>query len=184
MKTLQDTCPLVVDAANGRETGKGSALHNDGGPKGPEKQGGAIIHIVLTVLFFSVLSVLTFTQFEGQSDRTEAQAAMTEMVTMVSNAQAYYVSNGNSYVGIDANHLGISDNLYGEQVDVQTAGTATAVELAYEGFPNEEICESVSLQLRRMDFIDSTATDDGVQCISMGTMVDEFETHITMDDSR
>ena len=147
-----------------------------------EKEGGAIIHIVLTVLFFSVLSVLTFTQFEGQSDTVEAQAAMTEMVTAVSNAQAYFVSSGNTYVGLTANHLGVGDNLYGEGLDIQTAGTATAVEIAYEGFPNQPVCESVSLQLRRMDFVDTTA--GAVQCVSMGTMVGEFEAHITMHEIR
>lgn len=154
----------------------------DGGSRSLRKQRGAIIHIVLTVLFFSVLSVLTFTQFEGQSDKAEAQAAMTEMVTMISNAQAYFVSAGNTYVGIADEHLGIGENLYGEQIDIQTAGTATAVELAYEGFPSEEICDSVSLQLRRMDFVDTTT--NAVECISQGTMVDEFETHITMHDDR
>ena len=147
-----------------------------------EKEGGAIIHIVLTVLFFSVLSVRTFTQFEGQSDTAEAQAAMTEMVTAVSNAQAYFVSAGNTYAGITDNHLGVGDNLYGEGLDIQTAGTATLLEIAYEGFPNQPTCESVSLQLRRMDFVDTTA--NAVQCVSMGTMVDEFEAHITMHEIR
>lgn len=154
-----------------------------------DKARGAIIHIVLTVLFFSIISILTFTQFEGQSDSVEATAAMTEMVQAVTNATTYFISNGNDYDGLDADYLGIGDNLYGSLLAVSGV-TATGATIEYPGFPSEDLCNTVGVQLRRMDFIDSAATSNGITCVpstttgTMMTATGTFQAEIVMDDSR
>ena len=110
---------------------------------------GSVTGVVVTVLFIAMLAVLGLTQFTDMADQAEGDTAMTEVLRAMNNSGNFFISKGRSYVGISKEHLGIagSKNLYGKDVKISTAGTATAVAFTYEGFPNQAVCMVVAGRL-------------------------------------
>lgn len=143
----------------------------------PSKQRGVSMAVVVMGLAIAgVVTILAVNTFNTLMGSTVARAAGDELTTIVTAAGNYFLSRRGTYVGFDpALHAGVDfpgnrnvlgDHLCGgaapancTNVNVPAAaGTATALELVYDGFESETQCQTALAAIRNLSYVNETLT--------------------------